>query len=402
MISGRWLLVLVITLIAGCGGGGSGSSSTSDQSPPSNLPPSSQANNILSISVNGSLCSANSYTNKPCVAVTICTPGTTQCQTISDILLDTGSYGLRIFKQALNVKLNQTMIGSSPVAECIQFGGGTSDWGPVQMASVILANEPAVQVPVQVIDATFGKLPSGCANADASPADAGFNGILGIGFFAQDCGPVCAGNAANGIYYICNGGSCVGTAVPLSGQVQNPAMLLPQDNNGFFIQLPAVPLSGAQSVSGSLVFGIGTQANNGASSVTAYSANSQADFVTTFGGKNYDSFIDSGSNGLFFSPPQAGLLPLCASPNSAWFCPSANTHLTATNADFSGSPSGTVTFDIGNFETLVKSSNRVFSNLGGFDAHNFDWGLPFFFGRKIFVGFEGRASTLGSGPYWAY
>src|SRR5512143_2176186 len=61
-------------------------------------------NNVLSITVNGSLCSAgtsNGYFNKPCVSITVCTPGsTTACQTVNDILLDTGSYGLRIFAQA--------------------------------------------------------------------------------------------------------------------------------------------------------------------------------------------------------------------------------------------------------------------------------------------------------------
>ena len=56
---------------------------------------------MLPITVNGSLCSINSYINKPCVSVTVCTPGTSTCQTIDDILLDTGSFGLRIFKQVL-------------------------------------------------------------------------------------------------------------------------------------------------------------------------------------------------------------------------------------------------------------------------------------------------------------
>ena len=70
---------------------------------------------MLAITVNGSLCSNNSYINKPCVSVTICTPGTSTCQTINDILLDTGDSGLRIFKQVLSVSLTQVTSGGNPV-----------------------------------------------------------------------------------------------------------------------------------------------------------------------------------------------------------------------------------------------------------------------------------------------
>ena len=157
------------------------------------ITPSATDSNVMVITVNGSLCSNNSYVNKPCVSVTVCTPGTSTCQTIDDILLDTGSFGLRIFKQALTVPLTPENSGNSgSFAECVQYADGSSDWGPIQIASVILGNEPAVQVPIQVIDSTFGIVPIACQNADQSPADAGFNGILGVGLFAQDCGQDCS------------------------------------------------------------------------------------------------------------------------------------------------------------------------------------------------------------------
>ncbi len=365
-------------------------------------PGSSEGNNVLPITVNGSLCSTNSYINKPCVSVTVCTPGTSTCQAIDDILLDTGSFGLRIFKQVLNVSLMQTTIRSGSLAECIQFGDGSSEWGPVQIASVILGNEPAVQVPIQVIDSTFGTLPVACRNADQSPAAAGFNGILGVGLFVQDCGSACSSSVRNGIYYSCNGSVCSGTSVPLSSQVQNPVAHLPQDNNGVIVQLPGIPAGGIASVDGSLMLGIGTQSNNVPSGVTAYPANQVGDIVTLLDGNPTSSFIDSGSNGLFFAPSSTSPIPNCPFPYSPWFCPASTTSLSATNEGASGSPSGVVSFQIGNFDSLLNSSNNVFSDIGGNGVGQFDWGLPFFFGRDVYYGFEGSTSSLGSGPYYAY
>jgi len=390
------LISVILALVAGCGGGGSGGGSGGTTPPPT------QTNNVLSITVNGALCSANSYPNKPCVTVTVCSPGTSTCQTISDILLDTGSVGLRIFKQALSVPLTQETVSAGSLAECIQFGDGSSNWGPVQMASVILGNEPAVQIPIQVIDATFGTLPVPCQNADHSPADAGFNGILGVGLFLQDCGAGCVNSPNNGVYYACSGSNCRGTAVALSSQAQNPVAVLPQDNNGVIIQLPAVPPGGAPSVNGTLLLGIGTRANNIPSAATTYPTTVSGFFTTTFSGVVFSSFIDSGTNGLFFRSPSASLLPSCASPNTEWFCPSSTTALSASNTGAPGAPTGTVSFQIGNFNQLLSSSNRVFAEIGGTSPVDFEWGLPFYYGRNVYVGIEGRGSSLGSGPYWAY
>lgn len=367
-----------------------------------------QPPNILPITVNGSLCSvatSANYVNKPCVSVTVCTPGTSTCKTISDILLDTGSYGLRIFKSELTgVSPVQALTSTGSLAECVQFADTSSLWGPVMTADVILGQEPKVTVPIQVIDASFGTVPADCGTPDPNPSSAGFNGILGVGLFAEDCGPFCVSNAINGSYYTCSGSVCVGTKVALTNQVKNPVALLPVDNNGVIVKLPAVPLGGKTTVNGSLVFGIGTQSNNVPSGVATYPANpNTGEFITVFNGNTYpSSFIDSGSNALYFSAPPASI-PFC-SGSTGWYCPSSVTSLSATNKGYTGAPSNTVIFQIGNAASLFNSSNMVFSELGGSMGltQSFDWGLPFYFGRDVYVGLEGTSSSLGAGPYWAY
>lgn len=403
MKSGKIFLFLFLAITVGCGGGG-GDGGGGNSPPPAT---GGATGNILPVTVNGALCSAtSSYPNKACVSVTICAPGTSNCQTINDILLDTGSFGLRIFKQAITVLPPATAPATGALAECIQFADGTSIWGAVQTATVILGGEPAVQIPIQVIDRTFGTptLPAVCSNADPDPATARFTGILGVGLFIQDCGPACANVGNNNVYFTCNGATCSGTTVPLASQVQNPVSQLPQDNNGVIVQLPGVPAGGASTVSGNLVLGIGTQSNNVPSSATSYSVGQAGNFSTVFNGRTYSSFLDTGSNGYFFSPPPPSPLPLC--PGSAWFCPAATTDLSATNTAASGSPSGAVPFRIGNFTSLTSNAaNNVFAEIGGPfpQSFSFDWGLPFFLGKNVYVGFEGKAAAaLGTGPFWAY
>jgi hypothetical protein len=367
------------------------------------------ASNVLPVTVNGSLCSpitSAAYLNKPCVSVTVCTPGsTTACQTINDILLDTGSYGLRIFQQALTVNLTQVMSSSTgSLATCASFADGSADWGPVKMAGIVLGNEPAVTVPIEVIDATFGSVPSTCGGPllDRSPADALFNGILGVGLFAQDCGSTCQ-NRAIGIYYSCNGNVCNPTTVPLPDQVTNPVVSLPTDSNGVIVQLPPVPSGGSISANGILVLGIDTQPNNSSTGATMYNADGNAEIRTIQNGILYSTVIDSGSNGLFFAPPSPGQLPIC-SDNSSWYCPVSTVTLTAANLGASGSPSSDFFFQIGNFDALwVNTPSYAFSNVGGPSLANFfDEGLPFYFGRSIYVGIKGQGSNLGIGPYFAY
>ena len=52
--------------------------------------------------------------------------------------------------------------------------------------------------------------------------------------------------------------------------------LLLTDNNGVVVELPSIPASGAVSVTGSLIFGIGTQSNNGLGSAQVLTVNTSS------------------------------------------------------------------------------------------------------------------------------
>jgi uncharacterized protein DUF3443 len=318
------------------------------------------------------------------------------CDTVTDILLDTGSYGLRVFNQALK----NVTAGSGPLAECAFFGDGSSEWGPVTVVDVYLGNEPAARIPIQVIDSTFASVPASCGIPDASPADAGFNGILGVGVFAEDCGTTCSDFADNGLYFSCSGLSCAGVAVPLLNQVQNPVASLPTDNNGVIVELPSIPVSGAPSVNGILVLGIGTESNNNVpAGVTTFNTDPNGEISTVFNGITYSSFIDSGSNGLFFPAPS---LPICPS-QPGWFCPSPALLLSATNQSATALNPSEVLFLIDNLANLLGPAGPyVFSDVGGSLPNLFDLGLPIYLGRNVFVGIDGQVSSLGTGPYIAY
>lgn len=370
--------------------------------------------NVASITVNTGP-AAGPPTNSPYIngaftSVTVCAPGTSQCQTIGGILVDTGSPGLRILASALTISLpQQTGTGGEAIAECAQFADGFT-WGPVQTADMKIAGEEAKSLPIQVIgSSSFSTIPTSCSSHGTPEDDLahlGTNGILGVGFLAQDCGDACtvSGSSNAGFYYACPNTGCTITTEPVVNQVQNPVPLFASDNNGVLIQLPSI--TGPQtSVSGSLIFGIGTRSNNALGNATIYGINpTSGNFTTTFQGTTYvnSAFIDSGSNALFFLDSTTTGLPTCASPMTAFYCPSTTQSFTATNQ---GIPSGngTVDFQVGNADTLTANpATAAASQLAGPNPNLIDWGLPFFFGRTVFTAIEGATTPSGTGPFWAY
>jgi hypothetical protein len=362
---------------------------------------------VQAITVNAGPPGAN-YANGAFTNVTVCVPGTSTCQTIDGVLVDTGSSGLRLLASALTISLPQQTSAGNPVYECLPFVIGYT-WGPVQTADIEMASEKASSVPIQVIS---GSPPSSspCTppneNSD-SVASLGANGIVGVGTFPQDCGDGCAttGPSNPDLYYECpsSGSSCTVVAESLAQQVQNPVALFSTDNNGVIIELPEVTAPEA-TLSGSLIFGIGTQSNNGLNGATVYpmapTGPNTGDFTTTLNGTVYDqSFIDSGSNGFFF--PSS--IPVCSGGD--FYCPSSTENLSATNARYAGTPTGTVNFSVANADDLFNDNPTatVFSQLAGPSTiDSFDWGLPFFYGRNVYTAIYGASTPGGTGPYWAY
>jgi hypothetical protein len=292
------------------------------------------------------------------------------------------------------------------IAECAQFSDGIT-WGPVKTADVKIAGETASSIPIQVIgDPAFSTVPSGCTSAGA-PEDTqqslGTNGILGIGPFVQDC-PACAPGTTNNqnFYYACAGSSCSVTTVALADQVQNPVAAFSTDNNGVLVELPAAT-SSTTSLSGSLIFGIGTQSNNGLGSAHVFTLDpSTGNISTSFKSKSYSSFLDTGSNAYFFLDSTTTGMPTCPSPATGFYCPPSLVNFSATNTG-ANNASSTISFSIDNADTLFSNAaDSVFPTLGGPNPGTFDWGLPFFYGRHVFVAIEGAPTPGGTGPYWAY
>jgi hypothetical protein len=356
----------------------------------------------------------NASVNTLFTSVTICVPGsTTSCQTIDHIQVDTGSYGLRLLAPVLTLTLPiETLANGNSLAECTQFVDGFS-WGPIVTADFQIAGETAHSLPVQVIgDSRLTNIPSACSGTGGTEEDTvstfGANGILGIGPFELDCGD--CDTATHGLYYAC-ATSCTDTTVPADQQVPNPVTHFAADNNGSIVVLPSVAAGGASNVTGSLIFGIDTQSDNASGTETVLTVDDNAELIVNFNGQTLaSSFIDSGSNGIFFADAS---ISLCTAPPNDptsqivnFYCPASTLTLPITIQGMNGTMTNNLTFGVGNTETMLNSNFDAYPQLAGTlpagNAGTFDYGLPFFYGRRVAVAVQGAMTTAGTGPYIAF
>jgi hypothetical protein len=406
------VIAAIAFALASCGGGGGGGSSskpvTTTTTPPVKTTPPTAGNaptvalatqtasNVAPIVVNAG--SSNEFPNLILVSVTVCSSTDhAACVTIPNIQVDTGSVGLRVLDSAVqSLNLTPVTTGGAPVGECAEFADGSS-WGAVRYATVTVGTMSTTNlIPIQVIDdgATPADVadqantpePTGCSNtgtAENTAATLGANGIIGVGYFLQDCGPYCASTiGTNPNYYSCPNSSCSGTTLATQFQVSNPIAAFPA---GFNNSLPAG---------------------------TPIGIDDYGNLTVTFNNGSYNtSFIDSGSSVYFFN----AALTQCGANSAApgFYCPaseymSPTTTITG-NQNYLGSLS--FTFNIGNAVSLFDSTSNAnafaFNNLGApqgslsLPTTSFDVGEPFFYGRSVFTVIEGGQVGTYTGPFAA-
>ena len=412
-------------LLAACGGGGGGSTAATPTAPSYNTDlsnvvpgdntnlggvaglPSASGTNVAAVSIRQLPGSTTLTANSPYVTVTVCAPGGGSCQSIQDVLIDTGSQGLRLYAGALQSStlnaLPAISSGSGTLAACAQFASGYM-WGSMRQAIVQIGGEATTTaIPVQLMgDTALPAAPGACTaggGVDFSSSFAGIaNGILGISNFIHDCGSACAITASNGQYFTCSGGSCTGAVAALDKQGINPIDRFASDNNGSILALPGVPLpDGAASTSGSLIFGINTQANNTLGGGQLYPLDSSGNVAMTVNGATQSGFVDSGSNGYYLALDN---VPTCG---SGFYCPSLAFSLAVNLQLGSASYGPAQTIVIGNASSMFQTQNTALPGLAGPAAIGglVDLGLPFFYGRSIATGLEGTNASAPNG-YLAY
>lgn len=434
-LAGLWGALLALT---GCSGGGGSSGGT---------PPGGTGNGALTtpIVIDGG---PAQVLNVAFITVTVCTPGTSTCQSIDHVILDTGSTGLRLMASVLggNLALPAETDGSgNPLRECYAYVTSYV-WGSMVTADVSIAGQKQASLPVHLIgDAAAGAPAAQCTSvADAdfasfidlstaastltdTVATFGANGILGVSSTgAQDCGIYCVAASAEppsflaNFYYSCpTSTTCVPTTAALDSQASNPIALLNSGQvNGIAISFPAVADPGETTAGGTLTLGVSTNTGNTPPSTASfYGLDPYAMFSTQFNSTSYMGVVDSGTGLYLFTDSSITSCPVGSFVDL--YCPASTLSLSAafseaTDVVHARGTSGNVGFYIQSYAN-VSDSDFVAPDVGtpcGIYLNGtcytattatqslpyFIWGLPFYFGRTVYFVYPGATAGKVQGP----
>jgi hypothetical protein len=308
-----------------------------------------------------------------------------------------------LLKQAGAV--DDTFGGNNPIAECMSFPSGYA-WGSVKRADVTIGTHTAANLPIQVMGDVAFRLPSSCGNGQKDLSvyqNLGANGILGIGGFAGDSTDATR-SAVPGLYYFCTTpNSCTSTRMTAAKEVTNPVTAFSADYNGVVLSFPAVPATGAASVEGKLIFGVGTQNNNQFPTNAVFLGLDKAGLLTT----QYRGMVMNGSQIASGVPtylfPDGNFGTMTA---SGLMTPLTTQNLPASLEPTDGSSAPVpITFSVANATSLMANGNRAYNNVGQYLAgasRSFVWGMPFFYGRDVYLLNSSAKVGTHTGPLIAF
>jgi hypothetical protein len=336
--------------------------------------------NVVAVSVNHS----SRGQNIPETTVTVCVPETTTCQVIPHIEVDTASTGLRVYAAALKIDLPQEVgAHGEHIGDC-----AWNYWGYLHTADVQLAGLKARSLPIQVIE-TAGVRPPECKeDRDYNPDN--YNGMIGVSPALTDTMP--------GAYFTCDAHGCARSPVDASLQVANVIAGFPTDNNGCVLQFPAIPTTGTEAVTGRMIFGIGTRANNQLPKdlVPIVVDETWGQFKVEVDGRLWISAFDSGT--WSYNVPYLSDA-LCPS-DPVRLCPSSPLTIAVDVLSASGDLAYKTSIAVANyrgFSTQIMALNNLGTAWPG--STQFMLGLPYFFGRSVYFAYDRRPTGAGPGPW---
>jgi hypothetical protein len=348
------------------------------------------------------------------VSITLCKDQTgTNCQTIDNIILDTGSFGLKINKSALPESFIASLTrvkttNDETVYACNTFGSGYV-FASEHYAVLQLAGDYSDNVIVQIIEnSPTAEIPDSCLAKGPFDnfEDFGANGIIGVNpaLTLSNNTILLYRKDTNGIYVALTESEA--NSVPILNQ--NPLTSLHYNNNGFVIQIPPTLTNTNTNIHGNLVLGINTNVNNMITKNTNLIVASESSLSTVCNSgcfyskiENPESTIpavfDSGTNSWVFI---SNNIPLC----SYGYCPESPFvwNSWVFSYDFAPNESYQVTAIITKDEESA-GQELSFSVMPGWGYENTNnetlYGSPFFFGKNVYIVFP---SKQNSSPIWGF
>lgn len=391
------VLGLLSIIIISCSSGSGGNATSTPNQVPISIGSGLNGDGINTMYISLTVCANNSGTN---------------CQTVDNIILDTGSFGVKINKSALPESFvlslpRVTTNAGNEVYACNTFGSGYV-FADEHYAVLNLAGTMTSNVILQAIEnSPTAEIPDSCTAKGPFDdfANFGANGIIGIN------PAITLGNSSLLLYKNINGIYEPLTNAEESGLPvlnQNPLPSLATNNNGFVVSIPPVSQNTNTNVNGTLILGINTENNNKITAQTNLVVASESDLSVVCNSACFYSKItnpestipavfDSGTNGWVF---MSNTLPQC----DYGYCPESPTIWTSSvySYDFAANESYTISATI-SADEVVNGQSLSFAVMPGWGYYNYNnqtlYGSPFFLGKNVYVVFPG---TQNRNPIWGF